>query len=168
MYTDGTEIHDTAVINRYVRNLHCFNLSSVDPSEYISFLSADSAIISDYTTKFSYTLNEGLFLLFSKNYYNIDPTDHLSMLLDTIQKYKSAKILIPAGTNLMNWARRAIWVAHGSYQDLLMSGISYKVSTYGTYQAGTMPNEFFEGSVASFRQGDTLAVQSYILHMAAR
>jgi len=168
MYTNGEEIHDTAVINRYVLNLPYFKLSSVDPTEYVSFLSADSAIMSGYTTKFSYTSNEGLFLLFSKNYYTIDPSDHLSILLDTIQRYKSSKIFLPAGTNLRIWGRKAIWVAHGTCRDLMMSGISYKVSTDGAYQAGTMPNEFLEGSVNSFRQGDTVAVQSYILHMAAR
>ena len=168
MFTSDGEIKDTTLINSYIRGMHYFNLTSVDPSDYLSFISADSVIISSYTDKFSYTLNNGLFLLYSRNYYQFDPSDHLSRLCDTILKYKAPKVMVPAGTNLLNWARKAIWVAHGSYRELSCAGLGYKVSTSWGYHAGTLPNEFFEDSTAALRQGDTIAVQSYVLHMVAK
>lgn len=168
MFVRDTEITDTAVIRRFIGDSKYFNLNAMDPSYYISFVSSDSAILAGYNSKFSYTLNSGLFLIFSRGYYQIDPRDHLNVLVDTIQKFKSSKIFVPAGTNLLNWARHSIWVAHGSYRDLLASGISYKISTYSGYQTGTMPNEFFEGTMSVLRPGDTVAVQSYSMYMLAR
>jgi len=165
MFTGNGEINDTAVINRYVKGLPYFNLSSVNISDYLSFVSADSVVVSAHTDKFSYTLNNGLFLLYSPTYFQFDPANHLARLCDTLLKYKSPIVLVPAGTNLLYWARKAVWVAYGNYQELTTPGLGYKVSSYQGYQAGTLPNEFFEGSAAALRPGDTMAVQSYSMHM---
>jgi hypothetical protein len=59
-------------------------------------------------------------------------------------------------------------VAHGTYNNLLLSIIAYKISTWGAYQMGTLPNEFFEGTLSALRTGDTVAVQSYSIRMVAR
>ena len=168
MFIKGTEITDTAVIHKYIGDAKYFNQNGMDSSYYISFVSSDSATIAGYTHKFSYTLNGDLFLIYSRDFYEIDPMDHLSVLADTIQKYKTKKIPVPHGTNLATYIRYAIWVAHGTYNNLLLSIIAYKISTWGAYQMGTLPNEFFEGTLSALRTGDTVAVQSYSIRMVAR
>jgi hypothetical protein len=169
MFAGGTEIKDTAVISKFINKSSYFNLSSVDPTDYITFESSDTAVIRNRGTKFFISHTADLFLLYSATtMVMIDPADRAAVLLDTMQAYKYKKIAVPAGTNLLNWITKEVWVARGDYQALDISYLSYKISIPGTIRSGVIPNEFYEGCIGAFRSTDTVAFQTCRLRMIAR
>jgi hypothetical protein len=168
MFTHHAEIKDTAVINHYVAGSKFFNLQNdpFDPSDHLTFESEDTVVFPWTSTKFSVTRTDDLFLFYSKiPCVYIDMTTRLDILVDTLLKYKDRKIPVPSGTNLCNYITREVIVAHGNFQELELSSLSLKISLPGGYFSEKLLNELYEGAMYGYGSYDTVAVQSFSIHL---
>jgi hypothetical protein len=171
LFTNRTEIKDTTVINHYIAGSQFFNLptDSLNPSYHITFESEDTAVFFGTSYKFSVSKSSGLIVFYSKpTTVLIDPTDRLSVLADTLLKYKNKKIPVPQGTNLMKYLTKEVRVAHGDYIELDLSLITFRIVSYGGYLSEMLENELYEGAMSAFWSNDTVAVQSYSFHLRTK
>ena len=172
MFTNNTEITDSAAIKRFIGNSSYFKLHTgiFEEYNYMNFESADTALFTGTSVKFYYSGQNDLFLFYSKTTnVEIDPFNRVSVLIDTLMKYKYPKMRIPAGTNLWKYITKEVRVGHGNYQELELSILSYMVSTSaGSLASGRLFNEFYEGAVSAFGSGDTVAVQSFAYHLLCK
>ncbi|MEI7725827.1 MAG: hypothetical protein WCK09_12030 [Bacteroidota bacterium] len=171
MFTNKHEIFDTSAINRFVGSSTFFKLHTgiFEEHDIVTFESADTALFTWSSMKFSYTLQDNLYLFYSKTFaVRIDPLNRTSVLIDTSLKYRAQRIAVPAGTNLINWLTKEVRVARGNYTDMDLSVLSYKVSSYGGTWSGRLFNEFNEDAVSAYGTYDTMAVLSYVYRLHAR
>ena len=171
MFTNKHEIFDTSAINRFVGSSTFFKLHTgiFEEHDIVTFESADTALFTWSSMKFSYTLQDNLYLFYSKTFaVRIDPLNRTSVLIDTSLKYRAQRIAVPAGTNLTNWLTKEVRVARGNYTDMDLSVLSYKVSSYGGTWSGRLFNEFNEDAVSAYGTYDTVAVLSYVYRLHAR
>ena len=171
MFTNKHEIFDTSAINRFVGSSTFFKLHTgiFEEHDIVTFESADTALFTWSSMKFSYTLQDNLYLFYSKTLsVRIDPLNRTSVLIDTSLKYRAQRIAVPAGTNLTNWLTKEVRVARGNYTDMDLSVLSYKVSSYGGTWSGRLFNEFNEDAVSAYGTYDTVAVLSYVYRLHAR
>lgn len=171
LFTNRTEIKDTAVINHYIAGSQFFNLStdSLNPSYYIKFESEDTAAFFGTSYKFSVSKSSSLIVFYSKpTTVLIDPMDRLSVLADTLLKYKYKKIPVPHGTNLMTYLTKEVRVAHGDYLELDLSMITFRIVSYKGCLSEMLENELYEGAMTAYSSNDTVAVQSYCFHLRTK
>jgi hypothetical protein len=171
MFTNKHEIFDAAAISRFVGNSTFFKLHTgiFEEHDIVTFESADTAVFTWSNMKFSYTFQNNLYLFYSKTLsVHFDPWNRTSVLIDTTLKYRSQKIAVPAGTNLLNWMTKEVRVARGNYTDMDLSVLSYKISSYSGTWSGRLFNEFNEDAVSAYGPNDTVAVLSYVYRLHAR
>ena len=171
MFTNKHEIFDTAIINRFVGNSTFYkpHTGIFEEHDIITFKSADTALFTWSSMKFSYTLQDNLYLFYSKELsIQINPFNRTAVLLDTTLKYRSPKIVVPAGTNLLNWLTKEVRVGRGNYSEMDLSVLSYKISSNGGTYSGRLINEFNEAAVSVYGPNDTVAVLSYVYRLRSR
>jgi hypothetical protein len=171
LFTNQIEIKDTAIINHYIAGSQFFNLQtdSLNPSYYITFESEDTAVFFGTSYKFSVSKSSSLIVFYSKpTTVLIDPSNRLSVLADTLLKFKYKKIPVPHGTNLMAYLTKEVRVAHGDYLELDLSMITFRIGSYDSYLSEMLHNELYEGAMSAYMSNDTVAVQSYSFHLRTK
>lgn len=159
VFTNQTEVTDSATKARFINNVTNFNVQDQqrDINEKVRFLSADTAVFTGSDEKFFIARSNDKLLFYSKFPFE----DRAPALLNEIVKYPAPKTGGPDGNT-----RREIRVGHGDYENLSVSVMSYKLTRGDgkklvSGQYGTFFNEFNEGVIRKLGVNDTLAVQEF-------
>ncbi len=171
MFNNHAEIKDTSVINPFMAGCKYFNMegNTANFFDYVTFESSDTAVFSNSNVKYSVVKTGDLFMFYSKDYdLYFDPSKRVDFLLDTMDLYKSNKIMVPNGTNMATYRRKDVRVLQGNYQKLDLSFYTYKIEFSGVWSSGIITNEYFEGAKSAFTLYDTVAVQSYVYHLVSK
>jgi hypothetical protein len=165
VYTKDGEITNSMFINEF-KSSPLFNkleTKTLDPSENITFLSADSAVFGASNTKFNIVKNDDQLLFYSPL---IAQGSYNNPIYD-IPKYSSEKISVTQ--NNFDYLTKQVRVAYGNYRSLNVSKLSYLLKSGNTiYQSGTLLNELNENISKKLKSTDTLAVQEYTLSFKAK
>jgi len=157
LFTNGREITDNTVINKFIAGDSEFNLV-YNASDYqaITFTSADTATFGNPLEKFFVKKSDGLYLFYSPYYTPVpDVSDY-----PVITKYNGPTIQQPYGANSSRTVTQGIYVAHTGSGAFALSVLAYKVSLASGYTAyGEALNDFNDD--VKLGLNDTLAVRQY-------
>lgn len=182
MFTDGREVTDLKKIKRYTQDSKIFNSSdhytSFFDSTSIVFTSKDSIVFNYFygdEIPFYVKKDNGQFLFYQKGYEFTDSSAYLESISYVMLKYPTGLIPIDPATGY-RYISKSVMVGYGSYKDLELSCIAYKIihiketpnQTFYSMVSTITQNEFDPRVVGMLGTRDTLAVQEFRIRFKAR
>ncbi len=173
LFTQGKEITDTAVINRFIKNETNFNLQNqaLNTNEEINFLS--KSLVQFGNPKQAYDLNSDFanrkteFIFYSQKLNPVNPQSLAYLLL----KFKAPVIATGVVPNIKN-TTKDVKVASGNYLELNLSALSYKIKQgNATPQIGIAYNQPITIDTKALEQlqiTDTVALQYFTYNFKAK
>ncbi len=173
LFTQGKEITDADIINSFIKNETNFNLQNqaVNTNEEIVFLSKSLAQFGN--PKLAYDLNSDFatrkteFIFFSQKQNPVILQDLAFLLL----KFKAPVIATGVAPNITH-TTKDVKVAYGSYLDLNLSALSYKIKQgNATPQIGIANNQpitIDANALGQLQITDTVALQYFTINFKAK
>lgn len=175
MFTNKIEITDKNKIAQFIDGTEYFNLpdnfSIKDSTTRLFFHSKDSIIFGNNSFGYNVKKDNNRFLFYSRPYiFSGDPKSIFSQM----QKYTTEPTRIYYQSD--SYITREIRVAYGSYSDLELCFLAYKISknnksSYGSSYSrllGRVLNEFDPKVINTLGGYDTLAIQEYRVKFRAK
>ncbi len=165
MYTNGSEIKDTVIINRYVKSgLKYFNFD-VTPYETdcrMKFVGTDSVAFVLGYNPYTFDLNNGKYIFTSK--LTINKPFNNPLLLNVF-RYQAPYVPYNISSSQVVYKTQDMRVGYGNRIEMLLPVVCYKFTSrtsnsFLTAQ-GFALNEFDNSVIAKLGPSDTLAVQLF-------
>jgi len=167
LFVGKTKISDKETIDKFIKDEEWFQVpNDVEPDyDEIYFYSEDSVKI--YTQSFSVRKKDKQFLFYSSRFIQ---TIGSQDIIRSLMKYTSELLIpIPSPSGDL-YATNEVRVGYGSYTNLEMCFVAYKIRKWGGnwYSgAGTFINEFNEEAINTLQPLDTLAIMEYRIKFTA-
>lgn len=165
LFTKNKEITDANIITNFIKDETNFNLNSqtINTNEEINFISKSLAQFGN--PKQSYDLNSDFatrkteFIFYSQKLNSVNPQNFAYVLL----KFKAPLVTTGVAPNI-TYTTKDVKVANGSYLDLDLSALSYKIKQNTGTQLGIAYNQpiTIDAKVlAQLQITDTIALQYF-------
>lgn len=172
LFTKDKEIIDADIIANFIKNETNFNLQNqpINTNEEINFLSKSLAQFGNpkqaYDVNGDFAFRKTDFIFSSQKQITINPQDLAYILL----KFKEPPIATGVAPNI-TYTTKDFKVAYGSYLDLDLSVLSYKIKQSTGTQTGiayNLPITIDKNALAQLQITDTLALQYFTYNFKAR
>lgn len=172
LFTKDKEITDTAIINRFIKNESNFNLQNqvINTNEEINFISKSLAHFGNpkqlYDLNSDFATRKTEFIFYSQKLNPVNPQNLAFLLL----KFKAPVVATGVAPNI-SYTSKDVKVANGSYLDLNLSALSYKIKQSTGTQTGIAYNQpitIDANALGQLQITDTVALQYFTCNYKAK
>jgi hypothetical protein len=173
MYTNGVQITDNIIIDKYIKQYsQYFNLDKtpLETELRMRFISADSAVFEKALGRYRYANTNGKYIFTGKE--DINRPGNLPLFVNMF-KYSMPYVPYNISPTQTQYRTKDVRVGYGNAIEMSLPVMSYQVSSRPSssfyYRAsGISFNEFDETVLSKMGANDTLAIQLFTYIMKAK